>query len=84
MNLRLAGSERFAPEPGDFRARGFTMRPGTESEPLIDCSESLRGLGLMIRSDGLPRNEAAVMLMSGCEAMLRWELLGEKGSGCCS
>lgn len=76
--MRLAGSERFAPEPGDFLARGFTMRPGTESEPLIDWSESLRGLGLMILSDGLPRNEAAVMLMSGWEVMVRRELLGEK------
>ena len=58
------------------------MRPGTESEPLIDWSESFRGRGLMILSDGLPRNEAAVMLMSGWEAMVSRELLGEKGSGC--
>ena len=54
------------------------MRPGTESEPLIDWRESLRGLGLMILSDGLPRNEAAVMLMSDWEFMVRRELLGEK------
>ena len=84
MNFRLAGSERFAPEPGDFLARGLTMRPGTESEPEIDCSESLRGLGLMMRSEGLPRNDAAVMLIFSAVAILRWgrwtELFGEMGS----
>lgn len=60
MNLRLEGSERFAPEPGLFRARGFWTRPGTESDPLIDCNESFRGRGLIILSDGLPRSDAGV------------------------
>jgi len=70
MNLRLAGSDRLAPEPGDFRARGFTTLPGCVSEPEIDCSESLRGRGLMMRSDGLPRKDAEVMLMFESVAML--------------
>lgn len=61
MNLRLEGSDLLAPEPGDLRARGFWTRPGTESEPLMDCKESFRGRGLIIRSDGEPRKEAAVM-----------------------
>jgi hypothetical protein len=64
------------------------MRPGTESEPEIDCSESFLGRGLMMRSEGLPRKEAAVMLMSFWVAIMRsarWaELVGEKGSGCSS
>ena len=70
MNLRLAGSDLFAPEPGDFRARGFTTRLGCVSEPEMDCSESLRGRGLMMRSDGLPRRDAEVMLMLESVAML--------------
>jgi hypothetical protein len=67
MNLRLAGSERLAPEPGLLRARGLTTRPGAPSEPEIECIESFRSLGrgLIILSEGLPLREAAVMLMSG-------------------
>ena len=61
------------------------MRPGTESEPEMDCSESLRGLGLMMRSEGLPRNEAAVMLMLSAVAIMRGggqaELVGQRGPG---
>lgn len=63
MNFRFAGSDLLAPEPGDFRARGFTTRPGWVSEPEMDCRESLRGRGLMMRSEGLPRREVGVMLM---------------------
>lgn len=70
MNLRLAGSERLAPEPGLLRARGLVTRPGTDSLPDIECRESLRGRGLMMRSEGLPRREAAVMLMSGLAAIM--------------
>ena len=70
MNFRFAGSDLFAPDPGDFRARGFTTRPGWESEPEMDWRESLRGLGLMMRSEGLPRNEAAVMLMFASVAIM--------------
>jgi hypothetical protein len=70
MNFRLAGSDLLAPDPGDFRARGFTTRPGWVSEPEIDCRESLRGRGLIMRSDGLPRSDAAVMLMFASVAMI--------------
>ena len=77
MNLRLAGSDLLAPEPGDFRARGFTTRPGCVSEPDIDCSESLRGRGLIMRSEGLPLRDAEVMLMLESVA-----ILVEKMGGC--
>ena len=74
MNFRLAGSDLLAPEPGDFRARGFTTRPGWVSEPEIDWSESLRGRGLMMRSDGLPRRDAAVMLIFASVAIMEGEI----------
>jgi hypothetical protein len=67
MNLRLAGSDRLAPEPGLLRARGLVTRVEPESD--TECRESFLGRGLMIRSDGLPLKEAAVMLMSGLAAM---------------
>jgi hypothetical protein len=70
MNFRFAGSDLLAPEPGDFRARGFTTRPGWVSEPEMDCRESLRGRGLMILSEGLPRSEAAVMLIFASAAIM--------------
>jgi hypothetical protein len=67
MNLRLAGSDRLAPEPGLLRARGLVTRVEPESD--TECRESFLGRGLMMRSDGLPLNEAAVMLISGLAAM---------------
>lgn len=84
MNLRLAGSDLLAPDPGDFRARGFTTRPGWVSEPEMDWSESLRGRGLIMRSEGLPLSDAGVMLtLESVVAMggEKWVSVAVRGDG---
>ena len=40
MNFRLEGSDRLAPDPGLFRARGFATRPGKDSGAGRGASES--------------------------------------------